>query len=166
MAKTARSGWDRLAAIRATFDAFGVVRSKNQRQMHECMNQAIAQQIWRDGEFEAQLDRIMRHFGVSTLREDLMMIAPRREGKSMAVAMAAANYAMNVETLSQAIFSTGRRASRKLHELIFRFLSRLPGAKARIAVHNIETMELVFGDADRREINSYPSKVQVTGGIF
>ena len=73
--------------------------------------------------------------------------------------VAACAYA--IEGSDQAIFSTGRRASKKLLDLIHRFLCKLPGMQEAIIVKNVETIHIQGpgGVDDIRKISSYPSKV-------
>jgi len=63
-----------------------------------------------------------------------------------------------VEGLDQAIFSTGRRASKKLLDLIYQFLCKLPGMKESIIRKNVETIHIQGpgGPDDVRKISSYP----------
>jgi hypothetical protein len=80
---------------------------------------------------------------------------------SVAMFVAACAYA--IDGSDQAIFSTGRRASKKLLDLIYRFLCKLPGMKEAIIVHNVETIHIQGpgGPDDVRKISSYPSKVRL-----
>jgi hypothetical protein len=63
-----------------------------------------------------------------------------------------------IEGLDQAIFSTGRRASKKLLDLIYQFLCKLPGMKEAIIRKNVETIHIQGpgGPDDVRKISSYP----------
>lgn len=76
-----------------------------------------------------------------------------------AVAMFVAACAYALEGSDQSIFSTGRRASKKLLDLVHRFLCKLPGMK--IDTKNVETITIRGATIDdTRKISSYPSKVR------
>jgi len=81
---------------------------------------------------------------------------------TFSVAMFVAACAFALEGTHQSIFSTGRRASKALLELVYRFLCKLPGMKDSIIVHNVETIHIQgpHGPDDVRKISSYPSKVR------
>lgn len=66
-------------------------------------------------------------------------------------------------SIEVSIFSTGRRASRKLLALIFKFLQILPGGEDMVIKYNEENMWLKgpYGKGDIRIVNSYPSKVNI-----
>ena len=76
--------------------------------------------------------------------------------------MFVAGCAASLEGVEQAIFSTGRRASQKLLELIYQFLCKLPGIASSIIKKNVETIWIQGpnGPGDIRKISSYPSKVR------
>ena len=80
------------------------------------------------------------------------------------VAMFVAASAFAIESTTQAIFSTGRRASKKLLDLIYQFLCKLPGMKESIITKNVEEIRIQGpgGEGDIRTICSYPSKVIVS----
>jgi len=71
--------------------------------------------------------------------------------------------AVTIEGCEQAIFSTGRRASQKLLELVYTFLCKIPGVSGSIIRHNVECIWIQgpHGKDDIRKIYSYPSKVKI-----
>ena len=78
-----------------------------------------------------------------------------------AVAMFVAACAVSLECTTQAIFSTGRRISSDLLNLIYQFLCKIPGVRESIKKKNVENIWIQgpYGPGDIRKINSYPSKV-------
>ena len=92
----------------------------------------------------------------------------RSFGKTYSVAMFVVALALAVEGIEQSIFSTGRRASQKLLELIFAFICKIPGMKEMIIKHNVETIWLQGpgGKDDIRKISSYPSKVKISHSLW
>ena len=85
-----------------------------------------------------------------------MHVANTPQTYSVAMFVVACAYA--IEGLDQAIFSTGRRASKKLLDLIYQFLCKLPGMKEAIIRKNVETIHIQGpgGPDDVRKISSYP----------
>ena len=66
-----------------------------------------------------------------------------------------------VEGISICIFSTGKRASTDLLQLVLRFLKHLPGMASSIVTANVEVVQIrgPHGIDDVRTIKSFPSKV-------
>jgi hypothetical protein len=63
-------------------------------------------------------ERIMRKFGWSSIPKMCLASAPRRFGKTVAVATAASGYAILMEDKVQAVFSTGGRASGGMRDYV------------------------------------------------
>jgi len=125
------------------------------------MKKAVIPKLFRD-DLDANLDSLHREFNCREFRREVMAITPRRYGKTWSVAMFAAAAAFALEESEQAIFSTGRRASRRLLDLVYRFVSALPGfEKSWVVRNNQEELWLNLGDGTLRKINSYPSKEEV-----
>jgi hypothetical protein len=161
------TGRERLATIKKTLDSFGLDRSETQREFHDVMICACAQQIFRD-DLDEELDDLLQEYGITELQTEAMFITPRRWGKTYSVAMFVVAIALGIEAFQQpfdiSIFSTGRRASQKLLELIYAFICKIPGMKEMITKHTVETIWLQGpnGDGDIRKISSFPSKVKVS----
>lgn len=81
--------------------------------------------------------------------------------QTYSVAMFVVACAAGVENIEQAIFSTGRRASKKLLDLVYKLLRKIPGLRDSVIVRNVETIWIrgPGGEDDIRKIYSYPSKV-------
>lgn len=157
------SGRERLGMIRRTLDSYGIERSDMQKQFHEDMIGACARLIFKD-DLEGELDDLLLELGVEELHSEFMAITPRRFGKTYSVAMFVVAMMFSVEGLEQAIFSTGRRASQKLLELVYRFMCKIPGMRESIIKHNVETIWIrgPNGDQDIRKVFSYPSNVRIS----
>ena len=161
-----RSGRDRLSELQEKLDGFGLDRSEDQRLFHNEMLKSLIPLIFKD-DFDENYHMLQKEFNTRDFQTECMFITPRRWGKTYSVAMMAAASAVSIEGTSepfeQAIFSTGRRASKKLLDLIYRFLCKLPGIKESIIVHNVETIWIQgpYGPTDIRKIYSYPSKVRL-----
>lgn len=161
------SGRERLNVIRQILDSFGLERSDMQKQFHEDMIGACAKLIFRD-DLLAELDDLLLELGVDELMQQFMAITPRRFGKTYSVAMFVVAMLFGVEGIEQAIFSTGRRASQKLIELIYRFMCKIPGMRESIIKHNVETIWIQgpYGKDDVRKVSSYPSNVRISDSSF
>ena len=122
--------------------------------------------LFRD-DLDANLESLHREFSTKEFRREVLAITPRRYGKTWSVAMFVAAAAYALEGSEQAIFSTGRRASKRLLDLVFRFIRALPGFKnSWIERNNEETIWLQMGDGVARKIYSYPSKVEISSFVL
>jgi len=155
------SGRERLGRLNEGLNGFGLTRSKGQRDFHRNMTMAVIHKLFKD-DFAEHLDYLREQFQTDVFKPEVMIITPRRFGKTYSVAMFVAACAFAIEGSDQAIFSTGRRASKKLLDLIYRFLCKLPGMKEATIVKNVEMIHLQGpgGPDDIRKISSYPSKVR------
>jgi len=157
------TGDDRLAKLRRALDSFGVVRSKDQKRFHNEMIRAVLPQIYKT-DLEANIERLLAENNWADVQQQLMIVTPRRWGKTWSVAMFVAAFAYACSSTEQSIFSTGRRASQKLLELVYKFLCRLDGAKESIMKYNVETIWMegdLPGEEHATKIFSYPSKVKI-----
>jgi len=157
------TGRERLNIIRQILDSFGLERSDMQKTFHEDMIGACAKLIFKD-DLLAELDDLLLELGVDELMQQFMAITPRRFGKTYSVAMFVVALMFGVEGIEQAIFSTGRRASQKLIELVYRFMCKIPGMCESIIKHNVETIWIQgpYGKDDVRKVFSYPSNVRIS----
>jgi hypothetical protein len=157
------TGRQRFNIAKKCLDSFGLSRSEMQRLFHNHMFGACAPLIF-GVDLEAERDDLLLELGITKFQTEFMAITPRRFGKTYSVAMFVVAMALAVEGIEQSIFSTGRRASQKLLELIFAFICKIPGMKEMIIKHNVETIWLQGpgGKSDIRKISSYPSKVKIS----
>lgn len=158
------TGRQRYNKARKTLMSYGVNPSGMQKLFFNNMFGACAQLLFKD-DLETERDDFMLELGLTRLQPQFMAITPRRFGKTYSVAMFVVAMASGVENLEQAIFSTGRRASSKLLDLIYSFICKIPGMKEKITRHNVETIHLEFAPGDLRKISSYPSKVKVSACV-
>ena len=155
-------GDERMAAIRKTLNELGYERSKLQRQFHDKFIQAVALHLYKDDP-DVDLEQIMRMNNWSDLRQSVLCLTPRRFGKTTAVALFIAAYAMCVPHSTQSVFSTGRRASQKLLELIRDIIKKTHMAPYIVKCNQEElTMQIGF---DRRRIFSFPSSPKTLRGV-
>ena len=138
-------------------------RSKMQKTFHRNFMQATCLHLYRNDP-DIDLDRIMKMNRFDNLKQQVLCLTPRRFGKSTSVAMFVASYVLTVPYSEQCIFSTGRRASQKLLELI-RDMIKAGSEGWRFMKCNGETM-LIQGDTplDIRKVHSYPSCAKTLRG--
>lgn len=155
------TGRDRLTLLNEALNGFGIERSVGQRGFHRNMTMAIIHKLFKD-DFAENIEFLREQFRTNEFKPEVLIITPRRFGKTWAVAMFVAACAYAIEGSNQAIFSTGRRASKSLLDRIHSFLVKLPGMRERIIVKNVETIHIQGpnGPDDIRKISSYPSKVR------
>ena len=141
----------------------GWERSKMQKTFHRNFMQATCLHLYRN-DADIDLDKIMRMNKFDNLKQQVLCLTPRRFGKSTSVAMFVASYVLTVPYSEQCIFSTGRRASQKLLELI-RDMIKAGTEGWRFMKCNGETM-LIQGDTplDIRKVHSYPSCAKTLRG--
>lgn len=138
---TISGGFRREQLIRESLDSMGLVRTKLQRQFHE--RAILANAWWIHGtDFETDRIEIMEKYSIDEILCEILAITPRRNGKTTMVAMLAAALVYHIPGFRQAIFSTGRRASQALMDLIVTFLLKLPDGRSRILRKNQEQLRL------------------------
>jgi hypothetical protein len=157
----------RLAALRdalSILDNEGYRRSPQQQRFHEAFIAGCVRRIY-GSEFESAMKRIMTENNWSRVQQEVCIITPRRFGKTYSVAMYAAAWAYSQSRTEVSIFSTGRRASKKLLRLVKEMIGKLPGGTDMIEMDNMEELTLRGPDDTIRKINSYPSKVETLKGM-
>lgn len=141
----------------------GWERSKMQKTFHRNFLQATCMHLYRNDP-DVDLDRVCKMNNFTNLKQQVLCLTPRRFGKTTSVAMFVAAYAMTVPHSEQCIFSTGKRASQKLLELI-RDMVKAGVYRKMFIKCNGETL-LLQGDSplDVRKIHSYPSCAKTLRG--
>ena len=147
-----------LSKLMQTLDEFEFKRSEVQKQLHRGMVGAVLQKIF-EYDSDASMRMGMNRHRIQSSRQQFMAITPRRFGKTTAVSMFVAAFAVTVAGSVTAIFSTGRRASNLLLQQIKAMLMQIPGIADRIVSCNVETIVLSIGDK-LSKISSYPGKAK------
>ena len=155
-------GAAQLSEMFRLLDSFGMQRSNVQRQLHLGMAGAILQRIFHL-ESDAEIKVAMDVHRISSDKQQFMAITPRRFGKTTAVAMFVAAFALAIPGTTTAIFSTGRRASNLLLQQIKTLLLQIPGAKTKIVSSNVETLHLSDNGLISK-ISSFPGKARTLRG--
>lgn len=153
------SGAAQLAELFRLLDNFpGLQRSKVQKQLHLGMVGSILQRVFCN-ESDAEMKMAQVAYKIKSSKQQFMAITPRRFGKTTAVAMFCAAFALAVPGSVTAIFSTGRRASNLLLQQIKSMLISIPGAEAKIVSSNVETIHLCDGGLTAK-ISSFPGQAR------
>jgi hypothetical protein len=153
---------NRLVETLSKFDALGWKRSKHQVDFHKAFIGAILKKIY-GNEIYANLPRLLKEYDMDELRPDVVVCTPRRYGKTTSVALFVAAVMIAIPGFKVDIYSTGRRASKKLLTLIFTMLRKFLGEGPWCKEFNQETLKICAPNSGGSEsiCNSYPSKVQI-----
>ncbi len=137
-------------------------RSDLQSQMHDIMNKCGCKLWYGKAAIDHELD-IMKKHNYKNLNSEQIITAPRRFGKSWAVAMWAVAVALSKKGVEISIFSTGSRASGSDTGMIGIIKKMLFGhckiPKEMIESNNNEHIVIKFSETDIRKINAYPGSV-------
>ena len=157
-----------LARLYEALDSCGLQRTSTQRYFHKCFTQSILPWIFGKSEFAKYKDRILQENGIhpDKYNQYTLISTPRRWGKTTSVAIFVASALFSVPEIWISVYSTGRRASKALSDLVHKFIKRLEERagmkKTKVLVKNTE--ELFYGGekgSDVRQLFSYPATVQV-----
>ncbi|KAK3249921.1 hypothetical protein CYMTET_12338 [Cymbomonas tetramitiformis] len=162
VASASRSkGDDYVHALLHYLDSFGMDRTTSQRQFHDAFLSATLPHIYGSAEFERNRTRILREHNLTKPRHEVLVVTPRRWGKTTSVAMFVAALALSTADMWVSIFSTGQRASSSLLEAIYKMVCATPEGNKRVLRRNQEQLYLSGdGPEDTRRVYSYPSSVQ------
>lgn len=147
-------------------DSLEYPRSHHQVKFHDCFIRACLRIIY-GPDYERMEPYLQQEMDVSEFRTEVMIVTPRRFGKTFSVAQFCAAFATSVLGKEVAIFSTGRRASKKILDLVIRFMKPIMRPTQKIILRNVEEVHLL--DEETKKLNkvcSYPSKVQVRSHSF
>ena len=159
-------GTDRLAALRDVLEnGYTWTRSNTQRRFHESFLNACVRYLYSHDSVPPDYREIMDANKWVDIRQQCLCMTPRRFGKTVAVGMFVGAMALVIPGCEQAIFSTGRRASNKLLELVSQLVSQVPGASERIVKSNQETVWISHPGGQVAKINSYPSCAKTLRGV-
>lgn len=109
----------------------GIARSPDQVLFHETFTRACLPKIY-DTDWEPNCVRVMEEMKIEKLEYEVLVVTPRRWGKTWSVAMFVLALALAKPGIQIAIFSTGKRASGSLIRTMKAFMKNIPGAEERI----------------------------------
>jgi hypothetical protein len=152
------NGDERVRKMREQLDNFeGYVRSPDQMKFHEAFIQASLPKIYR-ADWQDHAQRVMEEHKLLKKQPEVMIMTPRRFGKTEAVSMFVASTLLNVPGIKIAIFSTGKRASGGLTDLTYQKILKIKGGYERVVKKNEEHLFIAGEAIDKNEKNEKKSK--------
>lgn len=159
-------GEERLTMLRDVLEnGYTWTRSNTQRRFHEAFLNSCVRFLFSNDSSPPDYREILDKNNWDDIRQQCLCMTPRRFGKTVAVGMFVGAMALVVAGCEQAIFSTGRRASNKLLELVGQLVSQVPGGAERIVKSNQETVWISHPCGAVSKINSYPSCAKTLRGV-
>ncbi len=150
---------------------FGVQRSPTQVEIHRQFVESCLPKIY-EATWTNNSARIMKQFNVKQLIQEVLVVMPRRRGKTYSTAMFAAAALLCIPGCSCIIFSTGERTAKMLMTVITDMIERsfANGALKKEDFHfetnNKETMIFFGPDGTKRSLMCLPGSVRVRCLIF
>ena len=141
-------------------DELGYRRSAQQKLFHKSFIVASLKHIY-GREIHRHVGRLMRKFDISELRPDVIVCAIRRAGKTFAVALYIAAFILTQPGVEINVYSTAKRASRKMQALIWKIVVTLAGSPAPVQAYNQEELIVACGNTTSK-VNSLPSSVEIS----
>lgn len=124
-----------------------VDRSDQQRLFHYWFTQALLPHFYGHHEWPLHAQRVLMSFthdsvpqGLMKVRPEVLVVTPRRYGKTWSIAMFVASVLLNVPGIKVAVFSTGHRASNWLMMKVAKFINDIEGGGERICRQNQEQL--------------------------
>jgi hypothetical protein len=118
-----------------------LIRERHQIDFHNMVIDACAPYIY-GSDYITSLEEIFERTGIRELMQEILVMTPRRFGKTTMVAMIAAALAAFIPGIKIGIYSISRRVSYNLMELVKRFLQTIEGAYERVMVTNKEELHI------------------------
>jgi len=143
--KKASQGDTRLNKLGWWLNNLGVQRSPDQTLFHKHFTDACLPKIYGAAEWNDASVRVMRMRGIKKINYEVTAITPRRWGKTWSVAMFVLSMMLSCPGIRICVFSTGKRASSSLMEIICQFMGNVDGLNGRKVKENQE--ELYIADA-------------------
>lgn len=143
-------------------DNCGWLRTEHQVMFHRVFVNACLRKFM-GNDFFQYANELRREFDLNDTRNFTLLLTPRRFGKTTSVAMFAAAALYSQKNVIIAIYSTGKRASGKLLEMIVQmYLQLCDGDTSSINVHNSENFAVTspFNGAVN-VVNSYPESAKI-----
>lgn len=115
-------------------------------------------------DYERERHRVMAKYGFKSKKQQSIICAPRRFGKTFSVAFFTVVVAIVLPDIEISIFSPGKRQSVALMNHIFTFMKKL-NEDDRVIQKNEEKMRVRTLNGRESKINAYPSAVKTLKGV-
>ncbi|KAK3234670.1 hypothetical protein CYMTET_55220 [Cymbomonas tetramitiformis] len=154
-------GDEYIRKLKVCLDQFGLERTASQKMFHKAFLGATLAHVYGTNDFERHRTRILKENDMQDPSFEVLIVTPRRWGKTTSVAIFVAALLMSVADMWVSVFSTGQRASSSLLEQVYKLICYLPDGSSRILRRNQEQIYVKGIDSsDVRRLYSYPSSVQ------
>ena len=118
------SGDRRLQNMRHLMANMGWQRSEDQLTFHRMFDQAVMPLFWGD-EWDDHSVRVMEQEQLDTIQSEVMLLAPRRFGKTMSICSYCLGVLMCIPGIKVAVFSQNGRTSKAILQIIMAFMDVL-----------------------------------------
>jgi len=119
----------------------GYTRSPDQVVFHHAYIMACLPLIYKE-DWPKHSVRVMKTFRLKKLDQLVLVLTPRRIGKTVSVAMFVTALLLCVPGLTIAVFSTCQRASTAIMSLVAKIMSGIEGSEHRVLTHNKEQLKI------------------------
>ena len=160
---THSTGDERLANLRQALkrlDTLGWMRSNHQREFHEMFIAACLPQLY-GKDLDRCLMRILEENDLDAIHSEVMVVCPRRWGKTVSVALFLAAYLYTQPDADVCVYSIARRTSTMLVLKVYKMVVALAGGTHIIRRSNQETLEVVNMYGSTSKCNSYPAASKI-----
>ncbi len=160
---THSSGDERLAAMRHALrrlDGLGYMRSNHQRDFHELFMAACLPQFYGE-DLDRCLIRVLEENGLDAIHSEVMVVTPRRWGKTMSVALFLAAYLYTQPDGDVCVYSIARRTSTMLVLKVYKMVVALAGGTHVIKRSNQEILEVLNIHGSISKCSSYPAASKI-----
>jgi len=151
---------DALLGALEKLDGKGFQRSAQQKTFHKAFVVASLKHIY-GRDLHRHVYELLERFHVNEIRPDVIVCAIRRAGKTFAVALFAAAFISTQPGVELVVYSTAKRASRKLQALIYKMVTTLADGPEVVEVFNQEELVVKCGNTTSKVI-SLPSSVEIS----
>ena len=167
-AKSSMSGDETLKQINFLLESgFGVKRSPMQKDIHKQFIESCLPKIYQR-DWAKSAPSILKQFNVKQLIQEVLVVMPRRRGKSYSAAMFTAACLLSIPDCSCIIFSTGERTAKLLMTVITDLIEKafiqgsLNKDQYRFETYNKECIIFYGPDGTKRSLMCLPGSVRVS----
>lgn len=128
----------KLAKVKWYLNNMNLTRSMDQRLFHTMFIHASLQKIYGREDWYLNSQRVLDSEKITALRQEVLIMTPRRLGKTYAAAMFILAMMLGVPGIRIAIFSTNSRSSRNVCEIVIKILNTMGDEAKRVIVNNKE----------------------------
>lgn len=134
-------GDERLRKVFWLLNNMGYTRSPDQVLFHHSYVMACLPLIY-GSDWPRNSVRVMKSYRLQQLEQLVLVLTPRRIGKTVSVAMFVGSLLLCIPGLTIAVFSTCQRASTAIMKLVLKIMSGIPDTARRILANNKETLQI------------------------